>query len=105
MTNAEKQAQTIHLTGVDIATAPQYGATGLGAYPGMGCATPASLAKQNMVQAYFLNHSRLGIPVTFHFETLHGGVGVERLFSLNPAPAGRDVGCSARPCRWPHRRR
>ena len=36
MTNAEKQAQTIHLTGVDIATAPQYGATGLGAYPGIG---------------------------------------------------------------------
>ena len=28
---------------------------------------------QNAVQAYFLNHSRLKIPVTFHAETLHSG--------------------------------
>ena len=74
MTNAEKQAQAIHLTGgVTTAVQEQYGATGLGAFPGMGCATPTSLAAQNGMQAYFLNHSRLRVPVTFHFETLHGG--------------------------------
>lgn len=83
MTNIEKQAQTIHLTGgawPDVYK--KYGATSFGAYPGGGTGTPASIQAQNEHQSYFVNNSRLHIPVTFHYETLHSGGGGATIFPM-----------------------
>ena len=86
MTNAEKQAQTIHLTGgvlADIVKA--YGAVGLGAFPNPG-GSPAALATRNALQSAIMDGSRLHIPVSFHQETLHGGCEGCVIF---PMPAGQ----------------
>eukprot|EP01050_Picozoa_sp_SAG11_P030968 SAG11_NODE_9397_length_916_cov_1.063647_1_plen_91_part_00 len=51
MTNEEKQAQTVHLTGCSFPEVLKtYGASGLGACPGQGHATAASIASQNANQ-------------------------------------------------------
>ena len=83
MTNAEKQAQTVHLTGCSFPDVLKtYGATGLGACPGQGHATSASIAAQNANQAAILNSSRLKIPVTFHYETLHSAGSGSTIFPM-----------------------
>ena len=83
MTNAEKQAQTIHLTGGNwTEIEAQYGATSLGAFPAGGNGSPDSIVQQNMRQSYMVNSSRLGIPVTFHYETLHSGGGGATIFPM-----------------------
>ncbi len=83
MTNAEKQAQAIHLTGGNwTEIQAQYGATSLGAFPGGGNGSPDSIAQQNARQAFMVNNSRLGIPVTFHYETLHSGGGGATIFPM-----------------------
>ena len=91
MTNEEKQAQTIHLcaTSIDVAM-EQYGTTSLGAFPGRGNGSVASVKEQSTHQAYFINTSRLHIPVTWHFETLHSGGGGADL--PDALPAGCDLG-------------
>ena len=85
MTTLEKQAQTVHLTGhlngSAAATLRVYGATGLGALPG-GFSTPEAQAAQNAFQRDMLNASRLGIPVTFHVESLHSGVSGGTVFPM-----------------------
>lgn len=76
MTNEEKQAQTIHLTGGELAdVTAAYGATGLGALPQEGSDGPSILARRNAFQGALMNNSRLHIPVSFHEETLHGANG------------------------------
>lgn len=78
MTNEEKQWQTIHYTAqMPPETAAKiHRNTSIGALCGMGRGTLASLEKQNEVQRVFVTESRLGIPATFHTETLHSsGVG------------------------------
>ena len=83
MTNEEKQAQTIHLTGgLPAVVKEKWGKLGLGAYPSLGHGTAAGLALQNELQAYFLNTSRLAIPVTFHSETLHSPGGMGTMFPM-----------------------
>jgi hypothetical protein len=59
----------------------QYGSTGLGAYPTIS-GTVANLKAQNAMQTYFLNNSRLGIPVTFHAETLHSAGAQSTIFPM-----------------------
>jgi beta-glucosidase len=76
MTNEEKQAQTIHLTGgalSDVAAA--YNITGLGAYPQEGASALEVITRRNAMQGALMNSSRLHIPVSFHQETLHGANG------------------------------
>ena len=60
----------------------EYGSTSFGAFPGGGNGTPESIVEQNAKQAHFVNHSRLHIPVTFHYETLHGGGGGSTIFAM-----------------------
>jgi len=73
MTNEEKMAQTIHLTGGSLKEITDtYGLTGLGAYPASGSTGEDVLNNRNAVQGALMNNSRLHIPVSFHQETLHG---------------------------------
>lgn len=85
----ELVAQLIDKNEGDWATLPsiesQYGSTGIGtlfidevmnksATPGAGWSTPLqTLRARNALQAYFLNNSRLGIPISFCEEGLHSG--------------------------------
>ena len=92
MTNLEKQAQTIHLTGgalPDVIKA--YAATGLGAFPSAG-GSVAQLNNRNYLQGALMNNSRLHIPVSFHQETLHGGCENCVIF---PMPASQGASWSA----------
>ena len=74
MTNLEKQAQTIHALGMKMPDIQKmYGATSLGALSAEGDGSAESIRNQNEIQAYFVNNSRLHIPVTFNYETLHSG--------------------------------
>jgi len=83
MTNAEREAQTIHLTGgLMPAVKAKWSKLGLGAYPSLGHGTAAGLSRQNELQAFFLNNSRLGIPITFHSETLHSPGGMGTMFPM-----------------------
>jgi beta-glucosidase len=88
MTNAEKSAQTIHLTSCDNATAvlEVYGTTGLGACP-LYNGDESSLETRNALQAAILNSSRLQIPLTFHTESLHGACGGCVVFPMPAAQA------------------
>jgi beta-glucosidase len=85
MTLEEKQAQTIHLTGYDRPGGKQlkkdFGATGIGAVPG-GFGTESAMAVQNELQMWFVNNSRLHIPITFHSETLHSSIGKGTIFPM-----------------------
>ena len=73
MTNEEKQAQTIHLTGCTLEDCTRrFSATGLGALPQEGGDGPSIVARRNAFQGALMNSSRLHIPVSFHEETLHG---------------------------------
>jgi len=93
MTLAEKAAQTCMLRGVEYATKPSakhncsvepdtdfdekklmedFGTDGFGFVHDM-YATPRAF---NKIQKYFLEHSRLGIPVIFTGEALHGITGL-----------------------------
>jgi beta-glucosidase len=86
MTNTEKMAQTIHLSGVSPAAAiASYNTTGLGAFPSPGSG-PGGIDVRNALQAAIMNTSRLHIPVSFHSETLHGACGGCTIF---PMPAGQ----------------
>ena len=72
MTLEEKQAQTIHLTGYNKTSNSKqfkqdYGKTGIGAVPG-GYSSASAMAIHNELQMWFINHTRLGIPITFHSE-------------------------------------
>jgi|EP01043_Picozoa_sp_COSAG02_P031008 beta-glucosidase len=83
MTNEEKQAQTVHLTGGNwTEIEAQYGSTSFGAFPAGGDGSPESIVQQNARQSYMVNNSRLGIPVTFHYETLHSGGGGATIFPM-----------------------
>jgi len=76
MTNEEKQAQTIHLTGGSLSdVSALYNVTGLGAYPQEGGTGLDVITSRNAMQGALMNNSRLHIPVTFHQETLHGANG------------------------------
>jgi len=76
MTNEEKQAQTIHLTGGSLSdVSAVYNVTGLGAYPQEGDTGLDVITLRNAMQGALMNNSRLHIPVTFHQETLHGANG------------------------------
>lgn len=93
MTLAEKAAQTCMMRGVEYATKPDpkqncsvepdtefdearlmedFGCDGMGFVHDM-YSTPAAF---NRIQKYFLEHSRLGIPVIFTGEALHGISGI-----------------------------
>ncbi len=93
MTLAEKAAQTCMLRGVEYATHPSplhncsvepdtdflwekldedFGSDGFGFVHDMYC-TPNAF---NKIQKYFIEHSRLGIPVIFTAEALHGITGL-----------------------------
>ena len=87
MTNAEKSAQTIHLTSCDNLTAvlEVYGSTGLGACP-LYVGGEAGLQYRNSLQQALVNSSRLQIPLTFHTESLHGACAGCVVF---PMPAGQ----------------
>lgn len=69
----------------------QYGSTGLGAAYIMWaqdgtCGDPACVAKQiGQLQQYFLENTRLGIPISIVVETLHGGAATGTVF---PMPCG-----------------
>ena len=83
MTLEEKQAQTIHSTAAfSPSLGKQFGRTSMGAIPSSTRGDAASIREQNSVQAYFLNNSRLRIPVTFHAETLHSGGGNGTIFPM-----------------------
>ena len=87
LTQAEKVAQTVHLTGgafADVVRA--YGATGLGAFPSYSGGV-GGLAARNALQAAIMNASRLQLPVSFHSETLHGACGGCTIFPM-PAAQG-----------------
>jgi beta-glucosidase len=86
MTQAEKVAQTVHLTSCDNTTwaLSLYGAP-VGACPLYGGGA-AALAQRNALAASALNASRLGIPMSFHTESLHGACGGCVVF---PMPAGQ----------------
>ena len=87
MTQAEKVAQTVHLTGGDFADVVKaYGATGLGAFPMYGGGAGA-IADRNKLQGALMNSSRLHLPVSFHSETLHGACGGCTIFPM-PAAQG-----------------
>jgi beta-glucosidase len=86
MTNEEKQAQTIHLTGYNRSDnaaelKKDFGATGIGALPG-GYSSPSEMITHNELQMWFVNHSRLHIPITFHAETLHSAIGMGTIFPM-----------------------
>jgi len=87
LTQAEKVAQTIHLTGGALADVVRdYGATGLGAYPSYSGGA-GGLAARNALQGAIMNASRLHLPVSFHSETLHGACGGCSIFPM-PAAQG-----------------
>ena len=92
MTNEEKQAQTIHLTGGDLPdVTARFAATGLGAYPQEGSAGLDVIGKRNAIQGALMNNSRLHIPVSFHEETLHGA----NAGTIFPMPASQGASWNA----------
>ena len=60
----------------------KYGKTSFGAFPSLGRSTASSLEAQNAMQSFFVNNSRLGIPVTFHTETLHSAGAGSTIFPM-----------------------
>jgi beta-glucosidase len=92
MSNAEKQAQTIHTTGCSLdECVAAFGKTGIGAIPQEGTDGPSIIARRNLFQGALMNNSRLRIPVSFHQETLHGAnAGV-----IFPMPASQGASFNA----------
>ena len=92
MSNAEKQAQTIHTTGCSLdECVAAFGKTGIGAIPQEGTDGPSIIARRNLFQGALMNNSRLHIPVSFHQETLHGAnAGV-----IFPMPASQGASFNA----------
>ena len=80
MTQEELIAAVAHKDGglSEDALRAQYGSTGIGGISsviylaGAGSAA-AALARRNALQAYFVNTSRLGVPISFAHEGLHCG--------------------------------
>jgi len=88
LTQDEKVAQTIHLTGGNLPDILKvYGATGLGAFPSFWGADAGGISSRNAMQAAIMNSSRLHLPVSFHAETLHGACGGCTIFPM-PATQG-----------------
>ena len=86
MNETEKVAQTIHLTSCSDENDAlyRYGAP-VGACPLYGGGADW-LSQRNALAASALNASRLGIPLSFHTESLHGACGGCVIF---PMPAGQ----------------
>lgn len=74
-------------SGTDAELRAQYGATGIGGVKITSFATPSASALEavrarNAFQAYFLNTSRLNIPVSFAHEGLHSGSAYGTVFPM-----------------------